>query len=289
VTEMVEIPGGTFAMGSDRHYPEEAPARAVTVAGFRIARHQVTNAEYAAFVAATGYATVAERPLNPEDFPGAPAENLQPGSMVFRRTRGPVDLRHISQWWAWTPGASWAHPEGPASSVDDRDDHPVVHIAFEDAVAYATWAGRRLPTEAEWELAARGGLDGATYVWGEEPERAGQRRANWWHGEFPWRPEPGYGTTTPVGSFAANGFGLFDMAGNVWEWTADWYGGTREASLDPAQPQFAVPRKVLKGGSFLCADSYCMRYRPSARRPQMVDTGMSHVGFRCAAESGRMS
>jgi formylglycine-generating enzyme len=286
---MVEIPGGTFAMGSDRHYPEEAPARAVTVAGFRIARHQVTNAEYAAFVAATGYATVAERPLNPEDFPGAPAENLQPGSMVFRRTRGPVDLRHISQWWAWTPGASWAHPEGPASSVDDRDDHPVVHIAFEDAVAYATWAGRRLPTEAEWELAARGGLDGATYVWGEEPERAGQRRANWWHGEFPWRPEPGYGTTTPVGSFAANGFGLFDMAGNVWEWTADWYGGTREASLDPAQPQFAVPRKVLKGGSFLCADSYCMRYRPSARRPQMVDTGMSHVGFRCAAESGRMS
>jgi formylglycine-generating enzyme len=308
VTEMVEIPGGTFAMGSDRHYPEEAPARAVTVAGFRIARHQVTNAEYAAFVAATGYATVAERPLNPEDFPGAPAENLQPGSMVFRRTRGPVDLRHISQWWAWTPGASWAHPEGPASSVDDRDDHPVVHIAFEDAVAYATWAGRRLPTEAEWELAARGGLDGATYVWGEEPERAGQRRANWWHGEFPWRPEPGYGTTTPVGSFAANGFGLFDMAGNVWEWTSDYYAPRHtmdevaehpccaplnprvqspDGSYDLSDSRSAhIPRRVIKGGSHLCAPNYCLRYRPAARQPQMEESSMSHIGFRCIVRPG---
>jgi formylglycine-generating enzyme required for sulfatase activity len=280
---MVEIPAGTFTMGSDRHYPEEAPARAVTVDGFRIGRHAVTNGEYAAFVAATGYVTVAERPLDPADFPGAPPGNLQPGSMVFRRTGGPVDLRHLGQWWAWTPGASWAHPEGPGSSLDGRLDHPVVHVAFEDALAFATWSGGRLPNEAEWECAARGGLDGAAYVWGEGPERPGERRANWWHGEFPWRSDPGYGTTTPVGSFAANGHGLFDMAGNVWEWTADWYGGTREASLDPAQPQFAVPRKVVKGGSFLCADSYCRRYRPSARRPQMIDTGMSHIGFRCAA------
>ena len=159
-----------------------------------------------------------------------------------------------------------------------------MHVAHEDAVAYAAWAGARLPTEAEWELAARGGLDGAAYVWGEEPEPAGARLANYWHGEFPWRAEPGYGTTTPVGSFPPNGHGLFDMAGNVWEWTADWYGGSEQASLDPGQPQFAVPRRVVKGGSFLCADSYCLRYRPAARRPQMIDTGMSHIGFRCALD-----
>ncbi len=282
--DAVEIPAATFTMGSDRHYPEEAPARAVAVDGFRIARRQVTNAQFAAFADATGYGTVAERPLDPADFPGAPPENLQPGSMVFRRTAGPVDLRHLSQWWAWTPGASWRHPEGPGSSTAGREDHPVVHVAHEDAVAYAAWAGARLPTEAEWELAARGGLDGAAYVWGEEPEPAGARLANYWHGEFPWRAEPGYGTTAPVGSFPPNGHGLFDMAGNVWEWTADWYGGSEQASLDPGQPQFAVPRRVVKGGSFLCADSYCLRYRPAARRPQMIDTGMSHIGFRCALD-----
>ncbi len=282
---MAWVPGGTFAMGSDRHYPEEAPARPVAVDGFWLERRQVTNRLFAAFVAATGYVTVAQRPLDPADFPGAPAENLQPGSMVFRRTGGPVDLRHISQWWVWTPGASWERPEGPRSAVAGRDEHPVVHVAHEDAAAYAAWAGGRLPTEAEWELAARGGLDGAAYVWGDEPEPQGLRLANYWHGEFPWRPDPGYGTTMPVGSFAANGHGLFDMAGNVWEWTADWYGGSEQASLDPGQPQFAVPRRVVKGGSFLCADSYCLRYRPAARRPQMIDTGMSHVGFRCAADS----
>ena len=200
---------------------------------------------------------------------------------MFTRTRGPVDLRHINQWWAWTPGAGWRHPEGPGSTLAGREEHPVVHVAHEDAVAYAEWAGMALPTETEWELAARGGLDGAAYVWGDEPEPDGARLANYWHGDFPWRAEPGYGTTAPVGSFAPNGFGLFDMAGNVWEWTADWYGGSEAASRDPAQPQFAIPRKVLKGGSFLCADSYCLRYRPAARRPQMIDTGMSHVGFRC--------
>jgi formylglycine-generating enzyme len=206
----------------------------------------------------------------------------------------------MSQWWSWTPGACWLRPEGPASSLAGREDHPVVHVAFEDAAQYAEWAGKALPTEAQWELAARGGRDGAPYTWGDEPEAPGDPRANYWHGAFPWRPDPGYGTTAPVGSYAPNGYGLFDMAGNVWEWTTDWYaprhpdaaedpccvpldprGGAEHDSLDPAQPQFRVPRRVIKGGSFLCADSYCRRYRPAARRPQMIDTGMSHIGFRC--------
>ncbi len=276
----VWIEPAEFRMGSDVHYAEEAPSRVVSVDGFWIDRHQVTNRRYAAFVAETGYVTVAERPLDPADFPGAPAENLVPGSLVFTRTPGPVDLRHINQWWTWTPGACWRHPEGRGSSLAGREEHPVVHVAHEDAAAYAEWAGGALPTEAQWELAARGGLDGAAYVWGDEPEPDGARLANYWHGDFPWRAEPGYGTTAPVGSFAPNGYGLFDMAGNVWEWTADWYGGSEAASRDRAQPQFAIARKVVKGGSFLCADSYCLRYRPAARRPQMIDTGMSHVGFR---------
>ncbi|WP_418003276.1 formylglycine-generating enzyme family protein [Mycobacterium sp. PDNC021] len=282
------IPAQTAVLGSDEHYPEEAPAREVTVEGFWMQPHQVTNEAFGAFVDATGYVTVAERPLNPADYPGAPAENLQPGSMVFRRTPGPVDLRHLSQWWTWTPGACWNHPLGPKSSLRNREHHPVVHVAFEDAAAYADWAGLALPTEAQWEVAARGGLDRATYSWGTEPEQPGQRLANYWHGEFPYLPDTGYGQTTPVGSFPANGYGLFDMAGNVWEWTTDFYGTTRDSgpccaadSYDPDQPGTPVPRRVIKGGSFLCADSYCLRYRPAARRPQAVDTGMSHVGFRC--------
>jgi formylglycine-generating enzyme required for sulfatase activity len=291
--EMALIPAGTFRMGSDDHYPEEAPSREVGVDAFWIDRHQVTNAEFAGFVAATGYLTVAERPLDPADYPGAPAENLVPGSLVFTMTPGPVDLRHLSQWWTWTPGASWRHPDGPQSSVDGREGEPVVHIALEDAEAYAAWAGRTLPTEAEWERAARGGIEGATYVWGDEPEPPGERLANYWHGDFPWRHDEGYGARRPVGSFPPNGYGLHDMAGNVWEWTMDWYTERRpstpgdpccvpmEASYDPGQPQFRVPRKVIKGGSYLCADSYCLRYRPAARRPQMVDTAMSHIGFRC--------
>ncbi len=291
------IPPQTATLGSDQHYAEEAPTHRVIVDGFWLEAHQVTNDAFEEFTTATGYLTVAERPLRPEDFPGAPEENLQPGSMVFQRTRGPVNLRHMSQWWVWTPGASWRHPEGPTTSLDGRERHPVVHVAYEDALAYAMWAGRALPTESEWETAARGGLHGAAFTWGDEPERPGQRLANYWHGDFPWRPEPGYGTTTEVGAFAPNGYGLFDMAGNVWEWTTDWYGprhadpggrlprnprGPEEsASYDPRQPQFRIPRKVIKGGSFLCADSYCQRYRPAARRPQMIDTGMSHIGFRC--------
>jgi formylglycine-generating enzyme len=286
--ELRWIPAQTCNLGSDQHYDEETPAHPATVDGFWIAAHQVTNVQFAEFADATGYLTVAERPLNPADFPDAPPENLQPGSMVFTRTSGPVDLRHLSQWWHWTPGASWRHPVGPNSSIDKRADHPVVHVAYEDAAAYTAWAGMELPTEAEWETAARGGLADAAYTWGDEPERPGQRLANYWHGEFPWRPDRGYGRTTPVGTFPPNDYGLFDMAGNVWEWTSDWYADTRAGdpcceagSYDRQQQQFQIPRKVIKGGSFLCADIYCLRYRPAARRPQMIDTGMSHIGFRC--------
>jgi formylglycine-generating enzyme len=304
--DMLWIPGGQFLMGSDDHYAEEAPARTVSVDGFWIDPFETTNRQFAQFVDETGYRTVAERPLDPADFPNAPAENLIPGSLVFTRTTGPVDLRHVSQWWTWTPGASWKHPDGSHSSTDGREDEPVVHVAYEDAEAYASWAGKALPTEAEWERAARGGLEGAQFVWGDEPEQpADARLANYWHGDFPWRSDDGYGATSPVGSYPANAFGVHDMAGNVWEWTSDWYahrrsetdsaaccvpvnpsGGTREGSFDAAQPQFRIPRKTIKGGSYLCADSYCMRYRPGARRPQMIDTGMSHIGFRCVVRRG---
>jgi sulfatase modifying factor 1 len=302
--DVVKVPGGEFTMGSDDHYPEEAPTHRVRLGPFGIDRYQVTNRQFAAFIASTGYRTVAERPLDPSEFPGAPPANLVPGSMVFTPTSGPVDLRHLSQWWAWTPGADWSRPEGPGSSIADRLDHPVVHVSHEDAAAYAAWVGARLPTEAEWELAARGGLDNAAFTWGDESRPEGRIMANTWDGpDFPWRStgESGWERTAPVGSFPANGFGLHDMAGNVWEWTDDWWtarhpegaekpccvpvdprGGDADGSLDPAQPQFRVPRKVIKGGSHLCADSYCLRYRPAARRPQMIDTGMSHIGFRCA-------
>jgi sulfatase modifying factor 1 len=282
------IPAQNCTLGSDRHYAEETPAYRAAVDGFWIAAHQVTNTQFAEFVDATGYLTIAERPVNLADFPDAPAENLVPGSMVFIRTAGPVNLHHLNLWWHWTPGASWRHPVGPNSSIVKRADHPVVHVAYEDAAAYAAWAGLDLPTEAEWEIAARGGLADATYTWGDEPEGPGRRLANYWHGDFPWRPDRGYGRTAPVGTFPPNGYDLFDMAGNVWEWTSDWYTDTRAgdpcceaASYDPQQQQFQIPRKVIKGGSFLCADSYCLRYRPAARRPQMIDTGMSHLGFRC--------
>ena len=300
----ITIPAGTYRLGSGDHYPEEGPVHRVRVDAFAIDRHPVTNAQFAAFVDATGYLTVAERPLDPADFPGAPAENLVPGSLVFTATAGPVDLRHLSQWWTWTPGAWWRQPEGPGSSVEDRWDHPVVHVAHEDAAAYATWASASLPTEAEWEVAARGGLVAMAYTWGNEPDTQAEPLANYWRGAFPWRADPGWGTTTPVGSFAPNGYGLVDMAGNVWEWTDDFYaaqrpddadteccvpsnprGGDIDASRDPNQPQFAIARKVIKGGSFLCADSYCARYRPAARRPQPIDTGMSHIGFRCVVRN----
>ena len=306
---MVWIPGGAFRMGSEDHYPEEAPVHDVRVDGFWIDRFQVTNRDFARFVDETGYVTVAERPLDPADFPGAPAENLVPGSMLFQPTEGPVDLRDYSNWWAWVPGTSWRHPAGPDSDLEDLADHPVVHVALEDVEAYAGWAGKSLPTEAEWEYAARGGLEGAAFTWGDEHFPDGKAMANSWQGEFPWQNllEDGYAGTAPVGSFPANGFGLHDMAGNVWEWTSDWYVRTLagrtptepkpsccglsitvnpeitspDGSYDLRQPDFRIPRKVVKGGSHLCAPNYCLRYRPAARQPQMIDTGMSHIGFRC--------
>jgi len=229
------VPGGTFRMGSDEHYPEEAPAHSVAVDGFWMDAVAVTNARFAEFAAATGHVTVAERPLDPADFPGAPAENLAPGSMVFQRTPGPVDLRHLSQWWAWTPGASWAHPEGPASSLEGREDHPVVHVAYEDAVAYAEWAGMSLPTEAEWEHAARGALDRVAYTWGDEPEAPGERLANYWHGDFPWRPEAGYGTI--AGGEVVAGDGATLAAPEVAPETGDLPDGTGDlAGEEPAAP-----------------------------------------------------
>lgn len=304
---MVFVPGRSFRMGSDKHYPEEAPAHLVKVDGFWIDVHTVTNSQFERFVKATGYVTVAERLLDPDQFPGAKPTLLKPGSMVFKGSRCPVDLRDISQWWAYVPGANWRHPKGPGSSLDGLENHPVVHVCFEDVESYATWAGKALPTEAEWEFAARGGLEAAEFVWGSEFTPNGKHMANTWQGEFPWRDLgiDGFAGTSPVGSFPANGYGLFDMAGNVWNWTCDWYsahhpadaakpccvpvnprGATQEHSYSPSQQQSRIPRKVLKGGSFLCAPGYCRRYRPAARHAQMVDTGMSHIGFRCVIREG---
>jgi sulfatase modifying factor 1 len=300
---MVWIPGGTFQMGSDKHYPEEAPVHKATLGGFWIDQYIVTNEQFAAFVAATGHVTVAERPPNPKDYPGAKPELLHPASVVFRKPAYRVDLRNHFNWWAYVPGANWRHPEGPESSITKRDRHPVVHIAYEDAEAYAKWAGKELPTEAEWEFAARGGLDGATYAWGEDLTPGGKHMANIWQGEFPLQnfAEDGYAGTAPVGKFPANGYGLFDMIGNVWEWTTDWYsahhpsapccasfnpkGGDRDRSYDPQTPTVRIPRKVIKGGSFLCAPNYCRRYRPAARMAQPVDTSTCHVGLRLIART----
>ncbi|SDD91707.1 Formylglycine-generating enzyme, required for sulfatase activity, contains SUMF1/FGE domain [Cupriavidus sp. YR651] len=297
---MVPIAGGTFLMGSNSHYPEEAPAHKVSVRDFWMDRHTVTNAEFRRFVDATGHVTLAERPANPEDYPGALPDMLAPSSVMFAKASHRVDLRDRYNWWVYTPGADWRHPRGPSSSLKGLWDHPVVHIAYQDAMAYATWAGKDLPTEAEWEFAARGGLDGAEFAWGDEFTPRGKHMANTWQGEFPWQNllEDGYEWTAPVGSFAPNGYGLYDMAGNVWEWTSDWYqdhgkivkacctldnprGGALEASVDPLTPQIQIPRKVMKGGSYLCAPNYCRRYRPAARMPQAVDTSTCHLGFRC--------
>ena len=295
------IPGGTFLMGSNDHYPEEAPAHHVTVEGFWMDKTPVTNEQFSRFVEATGYLTVAERPLNPEDYPGAKPETLVPGSIVFKKPPHRVDLHNHFNWWRYAPGASWRHPLGPGSSLKKgMARHPVVHIAYEDADAYARWAGKELPTEAEWEFAARGGLEGAVYVWGDEFAPNGKMMANTWQGEFPVVNllTDGYERTSPVGSFPPNGYGLYDMAGNVWEWTTDWYqehghaansccasfnpkGGEREASIDSRTPEIRIPRKVLKGGSYLCAPNYCLRYRPAARIAQQIDSGTCHQGFRC--------
>jgi len=285
---MVWVAGGSFLMGSDHHYPEERPAHEVSVDCFWIDVHPVCAAEFARFVAATGYVTVAERQPRADLYPGVPADRLVPGSAVFRQPPGPVDLADPGQWWSYVPGADWRHPEGPRSTVSGRETHPVVHVAFDDAVAYATWAGKRLPTEAEWEFAARGGLAGAEYCWGNRFVVEGRVPANVWRGEFPWHSDkplpPG---TEPVGCYPPNGYGLHDMAGNVWEWTLDDYRAAHGPAcctpplVDPRAPEVAL--KVIKGGSYLCAENYCSRYRPAARIPQAVDTSTGHRGFRCVS------
>ncbi len=285
---MAWISGGTFLMGSEDFYPEEGPVRSVAVDGFWMDTKTVTAAQFRRFVRETGYVTVAERELEPADYPDADPELLVPGSLVFRKASGPIPLADFRAWWEYVPGASWKRPGGPGTTINGRDHHPVVHVAFEDATAYATWAGKELPTEAEWEYAARGGLDGAAFVWGDEELPSGVPGANTWQGRFPWEnlKLDGYEGTSPVGSFPPNGHGLFDMAGNVWEWTTDFFtqGGNGEAPAccaPPLMPGEGFPRRVIKGGSHLCAPNYCLRYRPAARQGETVDTSTGHIGFRC--------
>lgn len=299
---MVFVPCGTFSMGSDKHYPEEAPVHRVTVDGFWIDETPVTNAQFRKFVDETGYVTFAEIAPKEEDYPGALPHMLKAGSLVFRPPQGAVDLRDWSQWWEFRFGANWRRPYGRGSWIKRLDEHPVVHVAFKDAEAYATWAGKDLPTEAEWEFAARGGLDAAEFAWGDEFTPEGQHRANTWQGDFPREnlKLDGYERTSPVKAFPPNGYGLYDLIGNVWEWTTDWYapkhpadapkaccipenprGAREDQSYDPCEPRIKIPRKVIKGGSHLCAPNYCQRYRPAARHAEPIDTSTSHVGFRC--------
>jgi len=309
--DMVWIPGGTFTMGSDAHYPEEDPAHRVPVEGFWIDRSPITNAQFLKFVKATGHRTLAERPADPALYPEALPELLAPASIVFVPPPGPVGQGDPYRWWQYIPGADWRHPEGPGSSIRNRPDHPVVHVAHEDAAAYAAWSGKQLPSEAEWERAAWGGRADAEFAWGAELHPGGRPVANTFQGDFPHHNSllDGYAGTSPVGAFPANGFGLFDCIGNVWEWTDSWYGDhglaadggipaggsssccaaaaeAREASIDPTSQHGTLPRKVVKGGSFLCAPSYCRRYRPAARMAQGIDTSTCHMGFRCIVRPG---
>ncbi|UGY15797.1 formylglycine-generating enzyme family protein [Bradyrhizobium septentrionale] len=304
--DMVWIPGGTFRMGSDQHYPEEAPSHRASVDGFWIDRTPVTNAQFRDFVRETGHITFAERPPDPAQYPGALPHMLYAGSLVFSPPRRVHTLRDWSQWWTFLRGANWRRPYGPRSNINVLGSHPVVHVAYADALAYAKWAGKELATEAEWEFAARGGLEDEEYAWGNALTPGGKHMANTWQGNFPLQNlcEDGFDRTSPVTAFPPNGYGVHDMIGNVWEWTADWWsarheagaakpccipqnprGGREEASYDTCQPAIRIPRKVLKGGSHLCAPNYCRRYRPAARHAEPVDTSTSHVGFRCVVRS----
>ncbi len=290
---MVWIPGGKFRRGSAEELDAQ-PIREIEIDGFWMDRTEVTNTQFAAFVDATGYETVAEKPVDPRLFPDAPRELLVPGSIVFSPPSGKADLSQPLSWWRYQPGANWRHPEGPGSSIEGREAHPVVHVCWDDAAAYARWAGKRLPTEAEWEFAARGALDGKLYAWGNEFRSGGEWRANTWQGSFPIQntASDGYLMTAPVGSFPPNGLGLYDVAGNVWEWCADWYrpdayadGSAHnpcgpEFSFDPDEPE--VSKRVMRGGSFMCSEDYCSRYRPGSRGKGAPDSGASHIGFRCA-------
>jgi len=291
---MTWIPGGKFSMGSEDFYPEERPVRHVSVEGFWVDERQVTAAEFRRFVRETKYVTLAERPLPTEDYPDADPDLLVPGSLVFRKSTGPVALDDYRNWWEYVPGAYWKKPTGPRSTINGRDHHPVVHVAYEDAQAYAGWAGKELPTEAEWERAARGGLEGAVFAWGDEHFPGGQAMANTWQGEFPWQnlKVDGHEGTPPVGSIPLNGYGLYDMTGNVWEWTCDLFDSAPAEEIEspccaPAsEPGERFPRRVIKGGSHLCAPNYCLRYRPSARQSQMIETSTGHLGFRCIVRDG---
>ncbi|MCZ4583863.1 formylglycine-generating enzyme family protein [Rhodococcus opacus] len=300
---MAWIPGGTFWMGSEDFYPEERPVHQVTVDGFWMDTHQVTVAEFRRFVKDTGHVTTAEIAPDPAQYPGADPALLVPGSLVFTPTPGPVPLDDYTRWWSFTPGADWRHPEGPGSNVGGRERHPVTHVSWFDARAYAEWAGKDLPTEAEWEFAARGGLDRKPFVWGEEHEPGGRPGGNVWQGRFPWENllEDGYAGTSPVGHFRPNGYDLSDMAGNVWEWTTDYFTVDHSESgknvapttscciptnprVDTARAENSdepYARRVIKGGSHLCAPNYCLRYRPSARQGDTEETSTCHIGFRC--------
>ena len=299
---MAWVPGGAFLMGSDDFYPEERPVHRVHVDGFWIDEHPVTVAQFRRFVRATSHVTFAELAPEPDAYPDADPADLVPGSLVFTPPSGAVPLDDVRRWWSWVPGADWRHPEGPASNLQGRDLHPVTHIGVSDAEAYAAWVGAALPTEAEWERAARGGLEGAAYTWGDDPLPR-RPMANTWQGRFPWENTrlDGYLRTSPIKSYPPNGYGLFDMAGNVWEWTADLYRDRHPdevqlpccvprnprvtARAESSEPE-AMPRRVIKGGSHLCAPSYCLRYRPAARQPQETDTSTSHLGFRCIVRVG---
>lgn len=289
---MAWIDGGTFLMGSEEFYAEEGPVHSVEVGGFWIDRHPVTVRQFRRFVKATGHVTLAERKPSRDEYPDAEASLLVPGSMVFRPTRGPVDLDSFV-WWHYVAGACWHQPAGPGSTTYLRTEHPVTHIAYEDALAYATWAGKELPTESQWEYAARGGLDGARFAWGDEETVGGRHMTNSWQGEFPWQnlELDGHSGTSPVGTYPPNGYGLHDMTGNVWEWTRD--------RRSPDEAGFADkrcctgddgrgvdrPRHVIKGGSHLCAPNYCLRYRPAARQFMTIDSSTTHLGFRCVSNA----
>jgi len=294
------IPRGEFTMGSLCFYPEEAPLSRVRVNDFWIDETPVTNAQFAEFAAATRHVTFAEIAPDPKNYPGMMPGMDRAGSLVFRKSTVPIGTHDPYAWWVFEFGVDWRHPYGPDSSIEGLENHPVVHIAWADAAAYAKWAGKDLPTEAEWEYAARGGLEGKEYAWGDELSPGGAMLANYWQGLFPFSNtlEDGWERTSPVGSYPANGYGLYDMIGNVWEWTRDWWqenrskggaccivtnprGGKLKESFDPAQPDVRIGRKVIKGGSHLCADNYCRRYRPAARHPETIDTSTSHIGFRC--------
>ena len=293
---MIWIPAGTFVMGGQDDAPDNKPLHSATLDGFWMDKTEVTNQQFEVFVSATGYKTVAERKPDAKDFPGVPEDKLVPGAAVFTPPLGPVSLDEHLIWWRYVPGADWRHPGGPETNLKGRETHPVVNTCWDDAAAYAKWAGKSLPTEAQWEYAARGGLDRQRYVWGAELTPNGKWQANIWQGRFPNENTEldGFRGTSPVASFPPNGYGLYDMAGNVWEWCADWYRpdyyensplenpqGPRE-SFDPSEP--GMPKRVQRGGSILCSDMYCIRYLPGARGKGAPDTGLSHLGFRCVKQ-----